>query len=89
MRANVWRLEPGARGRRHLELVQEELFVVLEGAATLRLGDAPERVELPRGSITAVQPLTPLQLIDDGELPAVVLIGGAPPAQGQAEYLPG
>jgi hypothetical protein len=47
MRANIWRLPPGVRGARHLERVQEEMFVVLEGTATLLLGDPPERVELP------------------------------------------
>ena len=46
MRANIWRLPPGVRGSRHLEHVQEEMFVVLEGTATLLLGDPPERVEL-------------------------------------------
>ena len=30
-RANLWRYPPGARGRRHADNVQEEVFVVLEG----------------------------------------------------------
>jgi len=42
MRANIWRLPPGVRGSRHLEHAQEELFVVLEGTATLLLGDPSE-----------------------------------------------
>jgi hypothetical protein len=29
-RANVWRMPPESRGRRHRELVQEDLFVVLQ-----------------------------------------------------------
>ena len=45
-RANIWRYPPGARGRRHAEHVQEEVFVVLEGTATLYLGDPAEAVEL-------------------------------------------
>src|SRR3954447_20947159 len=31
-RANVWRYEPGARGRRHRHPLQEETFVVPAGA---------------------------------------------------------
>ena len=30
-RANVWRYEPGAKGRRHRHPQQEETFVVLQG----------------------------------------------------------
>ena len=30
-RANVWRYEPGAKGRRHRHKQQEETFVVLSG----------------------------------------------------------
>ena len=88
MRANIWRLPPGVRGRRHAEQVQEELFVVLDGAATLLLGDPPEPVELPEGSVAAVEPGTPLQVRNDSGAEAVVLIVGAPPETGQAEYLP-
>jgi quercetin dioxygenase-like cupin family protein len=87
-RANVWRMPPRARGRRHRELVQEELFVVLSGTATLRLGEPGDLVRLPQGSIAAVAPQTPLQLLNDGDEEAVVLIVGAPPVQGEAEYLP-
>ena len=62
MRANVWRLPPGSRGRRHAERVQEETFVTLEGDATMLLGDPPQRVALPRGSVAIVEPGTPLQV---------------------------
>jgi mannose-6-phosphate isomerase-like protein (cupin superfamily) len=88
MRANVWRLPPGSRGRRHRELVQEEVFVVLDGTATIALGDPPEKLELPQGSICVVQAETALQIRNDGNDEAVVLIVGAPPATGRAEYLP-
>lgn len=86
-RANVWHLPAGTRGVRHLEKVQEELFVVLEGRPTLRLGEPAEPVELPRGSLAIVEPGTPLQLVNDGDTDATVLIVGAPPVEGQAEYL--
>lgn len=88
MRANVWRMPPGVRGARHLEHVQEEMFVVLDGTATMLLGDPPERVELPRGSVCVVNTETALQLRNNGDADAVVLIVGAPPVQGEAEYLP-
>lgn len=87
-RANVWRLPAGTRGVRHLEKVQEEWFVVLEGAPTLRLGEPPEPFPLRRGSIAIVAPGTALQMVNEGEEEAIVLIVGAPPVEGQAEYLP-
>jgi uncharacterized cupin superfamily protein len=87
-RANVWRMPPDARGRRHAERVQEELFVALEGRPTLMLGDPPERVELPQGSIAVVQPGTAVQVRNEGDADALVLIVGAPPVEDQADYLP-
>jgi uncharacterized cupin superfamily protein len=51
MRANVWRLSPDTRSRRHVERIQEEVFAVLEGTATLMLGDPPGRVDLACGSV--------------------------------------
>jgi quercetin dioxygenase-like cupin family protein len=88
MRASIWRYPPGARGRRHAEGVQEELFVVLDGTATLLLGDPPEPVELVVGSLAVVQPGTPVQLTNQGDSEATLLIVGAPPEVGQSEYLP-
>ncbi len=87
-RANVWRYPPGTRGRRHSERVQEEVFVVLEGTATLLLGDPPERVAVQRGGIALVEPGTPLQVRNEGDADAIVFILGAPPETGRADYLP-
>src|SRR5664280_3033447 len=87
-RANIWRQPPGARGSRHIEHAQEEMFVVLEGTATLLLGDPPERVELPCGTVAIVETGTAQQLHNESEAETVVLIVGAPPEQGQAEHLP-
>ncbi|MGZ4199555.1 MAG: cupin domain-containing protein [Thermoleophilia bacterium] len=87
-RANIWRLPPGVRGSRHIEHVQEEMFVVLEGAATLLLGDPPEPVELARGSLAVVETGTALQLRNESNAETVVLVVGAPPQQGGAEHLP-
>jgi mannose-6-phosphate isomerase-like protein (cupin superfamily) len=88
MRSNVWRYGPGARGRRHAERVQEELFVVLTGAPSMLLGDPPERVDLAPGSVVVVQPGTPLQVRNDGAEESTLLIIGAPPDTGRAEYFP-
>jgi mannose-6-phosphate isomerase-like protein (cupin superfamily) len=88
MRANLWRLPPGARGRRHAERVQEEVFVVVDGTTTLALGEPPERVELVSGSIAVVEPGTALQVLNEGSEDTTVLIVGAPPVPGDAEYLP-
>jgi mannose-6-phosphate isomerase-like protein (cupin superfamily) len=83
----MWRLPAGARGRRHAEGDQEEVFVVLEGTLTMLLSDPPERVDLTAGSVAAVQPGTALQLRNEGDAELVVFAYGAPPVTGQAEYL--
>ena len=87
-RANVWRMPPASKGRRHRETSQEEIFVSLAGTATLRLGDPPDTVQLPRGAIAIVTPHTPVQLVNGGDTEATILIVGAPPTTGDAEYLP-
>ena len=86
-RANLWRLPSGTRGVRHLEKVQEEIFVVLEGRLTLMLGDPPEPNELGRGDVAVVPPGTPLQVRNEGDSELLLFISGAPPESGQAEYL--
>jgi uncharacterized cupin superfamily protein len=87
MRANVWRMPPGSKGRRHAERVQEELFVVLDGTATLALGDPAEGVELPSGSIAVVEPGTAIQVRNESDSETTILIVGAPPVESQADYL--
>jgi quercetin dioxygenase-like cupin family protein len=88
MRGNLWLMPPHTRGRRHREATQEEIFVALDGRATLELGEPPTAVELPRGAIAIVEPRTPVQLVNDGDADTIVLVVGAPPAVGDAEYLP-
>jgi quercetin dioxygenase-like cupin family protein len=85
-RANLWRYPPGARGRRHADNVQEEVFVVLDGTLTVDLGEPPERHELERGSVLVVQPNTILQLRNTGDDELVLFIYGAPPVQGGADF---
>ena len=82
-RANVWRYPPGARGKRHADKAQEEVFVVLDGTLTVDLGEPPERHELERGSVLVVQPGTILQLRNAGDDELVLFIYGAPPERGR------
>ena len=61
---------------------------MLDWNALIDLGDSPERLELPRGSVCVVQPGTPLQLRNDGDEDVLLFIVGAPPEEGGADYLP-
>jgi mannose-6-phosphate isomerase-like protein (cupin superfamily) len=85
-RANLWRYPPGARGKRHADKAQEEVFVVLEGTLTVDLGEPPERHELERGSVLVVQPGQILQLRNAGTEDLVLFIYGAPPVSEGADF---
>ena len=85
-RANIWRYPPGARGKRHADKVQEEVFVVVDGTLTVDLGEPPERHELERGSVLVVQPGTILQLRNAGDEELVLFIYGAPPVSEGADF---
>jgi quercetin dioxygenase-like cupin family protein len=87
-RARMWRYSAGAKGRRHKDPEQEEVFVVVEGAMTAYLGDPPERVDLPAGSVLAVHPGTAIQLRNESDGDARLFIYGAPPEDGDVEFLP-
>jgi mannose-6-phosphate isomerase-like protein (cupin superfamily) len=86
-RANVWRYEPGARGRRHRHPHQEETFVVLEGTLTMYLGDPPERVQVDRGGLIHVGARTPLQTVNHGSDDLLIYVYGYPPEDESAEIL--
>jgi mannose-6-phosphate isomerase-like protein (cupin superfamily) len=86
-RARIWRYPPHARGRRHADRAQEEVFVVLSGTLTMLLGDPPERFDLPPRSVVAVEPMTPLQARNETDEELVLYIYGAPPEQAGAEML--
>jgi quercetin dioxygenase-like cupin family protein len=86
-RANVWRYEPGARGRRHRHGVQEETFVVLQGTLTMYVGEPPERQDVPTGGLIHVEPGTPLQSANHGGEDLVVYAYGTPPEDEHAEIL--
>ena len=86
-RANVWRYDPGAKGRRHRHAHQEETFVVLEGALTMYLGEPPERHDVPIGGLIHVEPGTPLQTVNHGSDELVLYVYGTPPEDEHAEIL--
>jgi mannose-6-phosphate isomerase-like protein (cupin superfamily) len=86
LRANIWRYEPGAKGRRHVHAEQEEMFLVLSGTLTMYLGEPPERVDVPMGGVVHVAGGTPVQTANHGAEDLVVFATGYPPDQG-AELL--
>jgi quercetin dioxygenase-like cupin family protein len=86
-RANVWRYEPGAKGRRHRHKLQEETFVVLNGRLTMYLGAPPERHDVPEGGLVHVAPGTPLQAVNHGHDDLIVYVYGTPPEDEHAEIL--
>jgi quercetin dioxygenase-like cupin family protein len=86
-RANVWRYEPGAKGRRHRHPVQEETFVVLAGTLSMYVGDPPERHDVPVGGLIHIEPGTPLQTVNHGDDDLVLYAYGTPPESEHAEIL--
>jgi mannose-6-phosphate isomerase-like protein (cupin superfamily) len=86
-RARLWRYPPHSTGRRHRDHAQEEVFVVLSGTLTVLLGDEPERVDLGPGGVVAVEPMTALQLRNEGDEELVLFAYGAPPEQAGADFL--
>jgi quercetin dioxygenase-like cupin family protein len=87
LRANLWRYEPGAKGRRHRDMLQEETFVVVRGTLTMYLGEPPERHEVGQGGLIHVESGTPLQIVNERDEELVLYIHGAPPERGHAEFL--
>ncbi len=86
-RANVWRYEPGARGRRHRHPIQEETFVVLAGTLSMYVGEPPERHDVPAVGLIHVPPGTPLQSVNHGAEDLLVYAYGTPPESEHAEIL--
>lgn len=81
-RANGWRYEPGAKGRRHVHAAQEETFVVLAGTLSMYVREPPERHDVPTGGLIHVEPGTPLQTANHGAEDLVVYAYGSPPVHG-------
>ncbi len=86
-RANMWRYEPGARGRRHREPVQEETFVVLAGTLSIYVGEPPVRQDVPTGGLIHVPAGTAIQSVNHGDVDLLVYVYGSPVEDGRAELL--
>ena len=86
-RANLWRYEPGAKGRRHVHADQEETFLVLAGAMTMYVGELAEPARVSVGELIHVSRGTPLQIANDGPGDLLLYVYGSPPDEG-AEVLP-
>ena len=86
-RANFWRYEPGAKGKRHRHPQQEETFVPVSGTLTMYLGEPPERVEVPVGGLIHVEPDTELQTANHGDEELLLYVYGTPPESEHAEIL--
>ncbi len=86
-RANIWRYEPGAKGRRHRHPLQEETFVVLAGTLSMYVGDPPERQDVAPGGLIHVEPGTTLQSVNHGAKDLLVYAYGTPPESEHAEIL--
>jgi quercetin dioxygenase-like cupin family protein len=87
VRGNLWRYEPGAKGRRHRHPVQEETFVPVAGTLTMYLGEPPERVQMPVGGVVNVPAGTSLQTVNHGAEDLLVYAYGYPPEDEHAELL--
>ena len=87
VRANVWRYEAGAAGRRHRHPTQDETFVVLSGTLSMYVGEPAERRDVPAGSLIHVKAGTPLQSVNHGSDDLVVYAHGWPPEDQHAELL--
>ena len=86
-RANFFRYEPGAHGRRHKDMLQEETFVPVRGTLTMYLGEPAERHEVPVGGLIHVESGTPLQIVNEGGEDLLLYVYGAPPERGHGEFL--
>ena len=86
-RARMWRYPAHVRGRRHIDPVQEEIFVPLRGTLTLLLEDPPQRVDVEPGGLVAVHPGTPMQARNETADEIVFFAYGAPPQHGNAQFL--
>jgi mannose-6-phosphate isomerase-like protein (cupin superfamily) len=86
-RANLWRYEPGARGRRHRHPHQDETFVPISGTLTMYLGEPPERVDVGVGGLVHVEHGTELQTANHGREELLVYVYGMPPEAEHAEIL--
>jgi uncharacterized cupin superfamily protein len=83
LRAKLWYFDPGEEIQYHAHAEQEELYYVLEGEFSLKLGPSGEEeyVEVGPGSFYAAGPETGHGHRYIGEDRGVILAFGAPPTE--------
>jgi len=74
--ARLWRLAAGQASTRHRHAEQAELYLLLEGAGRIRVGD--ETLALEPLSAVLVEPDIVRQLFNDTDADALWLVVGAP-----------
>jgi quercetin dioxygenase-like cupin family protein len=85
-RASFFRYEPGAKGRRHDDKVQEETYVPIRGTLTMYLGDPVVRERVGPGGLIHVESGIARQVVNEGADELLVFIYGAPPERGDVEF---
>jgi quercetin dioxygenase-like cupin family protein len=86
-RASFFRYEPGAKGRRHDDKVQEETYVPINGSMTMYLGEPAIREEVGPGGLIHVESGIARQVVNEGSADLLVFIYGSPPERGDVEFL--
>jgi glyoxylate utilization-related uncharacterized protein len=81
-RCHLWRYPARAKGRRHFQTVQEEVFLVVEGEIVMKLGDERSEHTLPERSIVVLEPRTQIHIRNDTDADAVFFAYGAPADRG-------
>ena len=75
--ARLWRLRPAQTITKHRHRTQTELYVLLEGAGRVRIGE--NVLTLEPLSALVVEPRTVRQVFNDTDADALWLVCGAPP----------
>jgi mannose-6-phosphate isomerase-like protein (cupin superfamily) len=86
-RANFIRHEPGEKGPRHIERVQDETFVPVRGTLTMYLGEPPVRHEIPVGGLAHVEAGTAQQMVNETDEEICVFVYGAPAERAGADVI--
>jgi len=86
-RANFMRHEPGEKGPRHIERVQDETFVPVRGTLTMYLGEPPVRHEIPVGGLAHVEAGTAQQMVNESDEEILVFVYGAPAERAGADVI--
>lgn len=86
-RANFIRHEPGEKGPRHIERVQDETFVPVRGTLTMYLGEPPARHEIPVGGLVHVEAGTAQQMVNETDEEICVFVYGAPAERAGADVI--